>query len=105
MSKDENAVSAAVSENAPEQTGGVPDSATQKQDQNESQFQKIGEIVERDEDTGLVQVESLCMNCHENVCSTAQSFPTELMLTIRAGYHQAPIAPRPVFPRYHSGIF
>ncbi|KAL1985389.1 hypothetical protein VTN96DRAFT_7950 [Rasamsonia emersonii] len=66
MSKDENAVSAAVSENAPEQTGGVPDSATQKQDQNESQFQKIGEIVERDEDTGLVQVESLCMNCHEN---------------------------------------
>ena len=33
----------------------------------ESQFQKPGDLVERDEDTGVMQVESLCMNCHENV--------------------------------------
>lgn len=33
----------------------------------ESQFQKPGDLVERDEDTGMMQVESLCMNCHENV--------------------------------------
>ena len=33
----------------------------------ESQFQKVGDLVERDDDTGLMQVESLCMNCHENV--------------------------------------
>ncbi|KAL1971344.1 hypothetical protein VTN77DRAFT_296 [Rasamsonia byssochlamydoides] len=55
MSKDETTASAGVSENASE-----------KQGQTGSQFQKIGEVVERDDDTGLVQVESLCMNCHEN---------------------------------------
>lgn len=30
-------------------------------------FQKPGDLVERDDDTGLMQVESMCMNCHENV--------------------------------------
>jgi len=30
-------------------------------------FQKPSDLVERDDDTGLMQVESLCMNCHENV--------------------------------------
>ncbi|KAL4990120.1 ZPR1 zinc-finger domain-containing protein [Aspergillus falconensis] len=29
-------------------------------------FQKPGDLVERDEETGVMQVESLCMNCHEN---------------------------------------
>ncbi|KAJ9192109.1 hypothetical protein DTO166G4_7960 [Paecilomyces variotii] len=33
---------------------------------NDSQFQKPSDLVERDEDTGLVSVESLCMNCGEN---------------------------------------
>jgi hypothetical protein len=33
----------------------------------ESQFQKPGDLVERNEDTGVMSVESLCMNCHENV--------------------------------------
>ncbi|KAL2799868.1 ZPR1 zinc-finger domain-containing protein [Aspergillus keveii] len=32
----------------------------------ESQFQKPGDLVERDEETGVMQVESLCMNCHDN---------------------------------------
>ncbi|KAJ5808650.1 zinc finger protein ZPR1 [Penicillium riverlandense] len=32
----------------------------------ESQFQKVGDLVECDDDTGVMQVESLCMNCHEN---------------------------------------
>ncbi|CAL5866957.1 uncharacterized protein PFLUO_LOCUS1169 [Penicillium psychrofluorescens] len=32
----------------------------------QSQFQKIGDLVEQDEDTGLMSVESLCMNCHES---------------------------------------
>ncbi|KAL4803846.1 ZPR1 zinc-finger domain-containing protein [Aspergillus unguis] len=32
----------------------------------DSQFQKPGDLVERDEETGAMQVESLCMNCHEN---------------------------------------
>ncbi|KAL4923908.1 zinc finger-containing protein ZPR1 [Aspergillus undulatus] len=32
----------------------------------ESQFQKPGDLVERNEETGVMQVESLCMNCHEN---------------------------------------
>ncbi|PYH96597.1 zinc finger protein ZPR1 [Aspergillus ellipticus CBS 707.79] len=31
-----------------------------------TQFQKPGDLVERDDDTGVMQVESLCMNCHEN---------------------------------------
>lgn len=39
----------------------------------ESQFQKPGELVERDEDTGLMQVESLCMNCHDNVSVARQA--------------------------------
>jgi zinc finger protein len=32
----------------------------------ESAFQKPGDLVERNEDTGVMQLESLCMNCHEN---------------------------------------
>ncbi|PWY68450.1 zf-ZPR1-domain-containing protein [Aspergillus heteromorphus CBS 117.55] len=31
-----------------------------------SQFEKPGDLVERNEDTGVMQVESLCMNCHKN---------------------------------------
>ncbi|RAL01286.1 zinc finger-containing protein ZPR1 [Aspergillus ibericus CBS 121593] len=34
--------------------------------QPESQFQKPGDLVERNEDTGVMQVESMCMNCHDN---------------------------------------
>jgi hypothetical protein len=34
----------------------------------ESQFQNIGDLVERNDETGVMSVESLCMNCHENVC-------------------------------------
>ncbi|KKK12406.1 hypothetical protein P175DRAFT_0450201 [Aspergillus ochraceoroseus IBT 24754] len=34
--------------------------------QEESQFQKPGDLVERDEETGVMQIESLCMNCHDN---------------------------------------
>lgn len=71
MSKEDNTASAGVSENASEQMDRVLDSATQKQEQNESQFQKLGEIVEKEDDTGLVEVESLCMNCHKNVRSIA----------------------------------
>lgn len=33
----------------------------------ESQFQKPSDLVEKNEDTGVMQLESLCMNCHENV--------------------------------------
>lgn len=33
----------------------------------ESQFQKPGDLVENDDDLGLTEIESLCMNCHENV--------------------------------------
>ncbi|KAL4903003.1 hypothetical protein BDW74DRAFT_180293 [Aspergillus multicolor] len=32
----------------------------------EEVFQKPGDLVERDEETGVMQVESLCMNCHDN---------------------------------------
>ncbi|KAL2870672.1 zinc finger-containing protein ZPR1 [Aspergillus lucknowensis] len=42
------------------------DQATPKEEVAESQFQKPGDLVERDEETGVMQVESLCMNCHEN---------------------------------------
>jgi hypothetical protein len=40
----------------------------QHKEEKESQFHKLGEVVGNEDDTGLVQVESLCMNCHENVC-------------------------------------
>lgn len=43
------------------------DSMTQKQPENESQFQKLGEVVDNDDDNGVVEIESLCMNCHDNV--------------------------------------
>lgn len=36
----------------------------------ESQFQKLDELVERNDDTGLMTLESMCMNCHRNVCSS-----------------------------------
>ncbi|KAF7717561.1 Uncharacterized protein PECH_006600 [Penicillium ucsense] len=32
----------------------------------ESQFLNIGDLVERNDETGVMSVESLCMNCHEN---------------------------------------
>ncbi|KAJ5785322.1 nucleolar zinc-finger protein [Penicillium pulvis] len=32
----------------------------------ESQFQDLNEVVDRNDDTGVMQVESLCMNCHDN---------------------------------------
>ncbi|KAL4921444.1 ZPR1 zinc-finger domain-containing protein [Aspergillus aurantiobrunneus] len=37
-----------------------------KEEVVETQFQKPGDLVERNEETGVMQVESLCMNCHEN---------------------------------------
>lgn len=49
-----------------QQTGHAQDGKVQKQD---AQFQTIGQVVENDDDTGVVEVESLCMNCHENVSS------------------------------------
>jgi hypothetical protein len=46
-------------------------SATEKMDEmiDEQMFQKPSDLVERDDDTGLMQLESMCMNCHENVSS------------------------------------
>lgn len=43
------------------------DQPVAKEEVAETQFQKPGDLVERDEETGVMQVESLCMNCHENV--------------------------------------
>jgi zinc finger protein len=40
---------------------------TTQEEVAESQFQKPGDLVERDEETGVMQIESLCMNCHDNV--------------------------------------
>lgn len=54
----------------------------------ESQFQKPGDLVERDDDTGVMQVESLCMNCHESV-RTYSSRKLFLNLTWSAGNHPA----------------
>lgn len=73
MSKDANIAPAAAQEkeNATEQMDRMLDSMVQPEEANKSQFQKPGDLVERDEDTGLVQVESLCMNCHENVSYSA----------------------------------
>ncbi|KAH8696338.1 zinc finger protein ZPR1 [Talaromyces proteolyticus] len=42
------------------------DNAMTQTDQSESQFHKLGEVVENEDDNGVVEVESLCMNCHEN---------------------------------------
>lgn len=49
---------------------------------NDSQFQKPSDLVERDEDTGLVSVESLCMNCGENVSLSRAYHTNERGLTI-----------------------
>lgn len=43
----------------------------------ESQFQKVGDIVEREDDLGVVEVESLCMNCHENVWIAPSNYTLE----------------------------
>ncbi len=45
----------------------MDDQPVAKEEVPGSQFQKPGDLVERDEETGVMQVESLCMNCHENV--------------------------------------
>jgi zinc finger protein len=64
MSKEDNAAGA----DSTEQMDRMLDSMTQKKEENESQFQKLGDVVEADDDNGVVEIESLCMNCHENVC-------------------------------------
>ncbi|PLN83938.1 zinc finger protein ZPR1 [Aspergillus taichungensis] len=38
----------------------------ENQANGESHFQKPSDLVERNEDTGVMSLESLCMNCHEN---------------------------------------
>lgn len=61
-------------DNHTEQIDRMLDTMTQKNqqsEQNESQFQKLGDVVENQDDNGVVQVESLCMNCHENVSCSA----------------------------------
>jgi hypothetical protein len=47
-------------------------SSAQHEDAKGSQFHKLGEVVEGEDDTGLIQVESLCMNCQENVCQESR---------------------------------
>jgi hypothetical protein len=39
------------------------------------QFQKLGDVIEKHDETGLMQVESFCMNCHENVPFLLASMP------------------------------
>jgi predicted aldo/keto reductase-like oxidoreductase len=61
-------------ENTTEQMDHMLDTMTQKNQQSEeseSQFQKLGDVVENEDDNGVVQIESLCMNCHENVSCSA----------------------------------
>lgn len=81
----------------------------------ESQFKNIGEIVEKgegdDEDLGPMQVESMCMNCHENVsfdCDNRNDFEVLRILIasrIMIGNYPSASHPRALFPRYHSRIF
>ena len=33
----------------------------------QSQFQGLKEAVEKNDDTGVMSIESMCMNCHQNV--------------------------------------
>ncbi|KAF7594447.1 hypothetical protein BBP40_009269 [Aspergillus hancockii] len=42
------------------------DKQVQQETAPESQFQKPGDLVEKNDETGVMQIESLCMNCHEN---------------------------------------
>ncbi|OJJ77511.1 hypothetical protein ASPBRDRAFT_190814 [Aspergillus brasiliensis CBS 101740] len=54
-------------------------SADENQTQPESQFQKPGDLVERNDETGVMSLESLCTNCHEN--------GTTRILLLRVPYH------------------
>lgn len=74
------------------------DSMTQKQPENESQFQKLGEVVENDDDNGVVEIESLCMNCHDNVwffplyrCADT-NFGRELLDSYSSVFHTSAIS-------------
>lgn len=49
----------------------------------ESQFQKLGDLVEKNDDTGVMSVESMCMNCHENVSLASDHIWWEMILTGR----------------------
>lgn len=73
----------------------------------ESQFQDLNEVVDRNEDTGVMQVESLCMNCHDNVCCSIACFIHSadvhqvLMAPLLAGNDQTFAIARSLLPRYH----
>lgn len=80
---------------------------------SQSQFKNIGDIVEKgegdDEDLGPMSVESLCMNCHENVsrhriCSNVEPCgiaPNTNVNCFMTGSHPPASYPCPLLPRYH----
>lgn len=66
------------------------------------QFQKPGDLVERDEDTGVMQLESLCMNCHENVRFLLSLGDRWGILTPTKGNHPTSSPARSLLPRHYS---
>lgn len=68
MSTTENPKADTAAANPTEEMDRMLDTMTQKKPENDSQFQKLGDVVEGEDDNGVVEIESLCMNCHENVC-------------------------------------
>ena len=73
----------------------------------ESQFQDLNEVVDRNDDTGVMQVESLCMNCHDNVCfslaccTLSANIYQVLMTFVLAGNDQTFAIARSLLPRYY----
>lgn len=78
-------------------------------------FQKPGDLVERDDDTGLMQVESMCMNCHDNVslvpCAISNAprrrrlrKSIRSILTSLAGRNPSAAHPHPLLPRCYPRV-
>jgi hypothetical protein len=71
----EDSAPTGAAETATNQLDDLLDSSIGKQNsEKDNQFAKIGEVVERDDETGVMEIESLCMNCHDNVSCNAFAY-------------------------------
>ena len=91
MPVEEHFTPTGVTENVSQKMDNWFDASIKEQEtKNESYFTKIGDVVEKEDDNGVMEVESLCMNCHENVSCRANLPNRDMNSQIEnTGYNEA----------------
>lgn len=91
MPVEEHSTPTGVTENVSQEMDNLFDASIRKQEtENECYFTKIGDMVEKEDDNGVMEVESLCMNCHENVSCRASLLNRDMNSQMEnTGYNEA----------------